>query len=228
MEEGELALRAQQALQAVEQRAQLELAPAAMLMCSALSDSAKLSIKGVRSTSQLLSSTTSLSSANSTGPRAMWKSMITNASFRTKKLPEDITVADGIDHEQSATAAAAAGAAAGPAGSTLQAPPLTSITEENDEQPTSGVGKSSFRLSELGHFAKKKDKVGAKQPDSGKDRSAGGRNSVKLKKSSEPSKDWSHHGDLSLPVTDSNGDADKEDVAEIKRRSVASDAVTQV
>lgn len=84
--------------------------------------------------------------------------MITNASFRTKKLPDDITVAQVA--EAAAAAAAAAAATTSISTGTSQNSPSTltvqlgSITEENDEP--SGVGvKSSFRLSEL---VKKKSK----------------------------------------------------------------------
>lgn len=91
--------------------------------------------------------------------------MITNASFRTKKLPDDITVAQVAEAAQAAAAAAAAANAAstgtglnpqttssGPVGAHLG-----SITEEGvnaGDEPTVG-SKQSFRLSEL---VKKKSK----------------------------------------------------------------------
>jgi hypothetical protein len=88
--------------------------------------------------------------------------MITNASFRTKKLPDDITVASTTDSELATTSTSSLtlplNAGATVAQPSTPGPPtareaLGSISEENDE-PTS----KSFRLPELSQLVKKKDK----------------------------------------------------------------------
>nr|SVE75634.1 EOG090X02H3 [Daphnia hispanica] len=203
MEDEDLLNAARQTLEAVQRRVEMELMAAPILVSAAMADSSHLSIKGEHSSPQLMSS-----GANGGSARAMWKSMITNASFRTKKLPDDITIAQVAE----AAAAAAAAAAATTAASALsQNQPisvhLVSITEENDEP--SGGGKSSFRLSEL---VKKKSKP---KPARNKPNNNGG---VILEGSS-------HH----LHLTDSNGvisnssdrnsDCESKEEAELRRRS---------
>lgn len=169
---------------------------------------------GLHSSPQLMSS-----GANSGSARAMWKSMITNASFRTKKLPDDITVAQVAE-----AAAAAAAAAAAVSASTLpsQSSPsqlaaqLGSITEENDE-PTVGV-KSSFRLSEL---VKKKSKP---KPTRSKVNSNGG---VAQEGSHTHSSD--NNGGVIPNSTDWIGDSiEIKDDGEQRRRSSEFNGSTQV
>ena len=118
--------------------------------------STSVHVAGVSSTSQLVSS------ASTAGTRTQWKSMITNASFRTKKLPDDITVASTTDSELATTSTSSLtlplNAGATVAQPSTPGPPaareaLGSISEENDE-PTS----KSFRLPELSQLVKKKDK----------------------------------------------------------------------
>nr|CAG4640691.1 EOG090X02H3 [Eulimnadia texana] len=155
LEDSSVASRARQALEALEQRAEYELLPAPLLVSYACADSAHLSVKGLNSTSALLSS-----SSNSSSARAMWKSMITNASFRTRKLPDDITVAQdpaaaGNAHtQQQQQQPQQQHVSHGPA------PVLGSITEESDEPSNA----SKFRIPELSNLVKKRDKM--KNPDS--------------------------------------------------------------
>nr|CAG4642361.1 EOG090X02H3 [Evadne anonyx] len=161
IEDGELANRARQTLEGVKQRVEVELVAAPLLVSAALVDTSQLSIKGVSTSPQLVSS-----AANGSA-RAMWKSMITNASFRTKKLPDDITVAQVAEGDTAggAQATASTGAAAG-------IPQLVAISEEHDE-PTVGVKvkeATSFRLPEFSSLVKKK----SKQPKAVKTRSNNG------------------------------------------------------
>nr|CAG4638305.1 EOG090X02H3 [Cyclestheria hislopi] len=135
MEDGELATRALQTQEAVHRRAEVELLPAALLVTDASKDTSKSSIKGVSSTSQLVTST------GSNNARAMWKSMITNASFRTKKLPDDITVTQEAETE------------VGSASAPTSLVPLSSISEEADEPSA-----KPFRLPELSSLVRKREK----------------------------------------------------------------------
>nr|SVE76886.1 EOG090X02H3 [Daphnia lumholtzi]SVE77482.1 EOG090X02H3 [Daphnia lumholtzi]SVE78112.1 EOG090X02H3 [Daphnia lumholtzi]SVE78740.1 EOG090X02H3 [Daphnia lumholtzi] len=204
MEDEDLASGARQTLEAVQRRVEMELMAAPMLLSAAMADSSHLSIKGEHSSPQLMSS-----GANGGSARAMWKSMITNASFRTKKLPDDITIA------QVAEAAAAAAAAANTASSALplnqSAIPvhLVSITEENDEPSGGGGGKSSFRLSEL---VKKKSKP---KPARNKPNSNGG---VNLDGSSHHPHLAESNGVISNP-SDRNSDCETKEDSELRRRS---------
>nr|SVE74064.1 EOG090X02H3 [Daphnia barbata] len=204
MEDEELASAARQTLEAVQRRVAMELMAEPILVSAAMADSSHLSIKGEHSSPQLMGS-----GANGGSARAMWKSMITNASFRTKKLPDDITIA------QVAEAAAAAAAAATTATSaSYQAQSsipihLVSITEENDEPNVGAGGKSSFRLSEL---VKKKSKP---KPARNKPNNNGG----------VIQDGWSHHqhltdsnGVISNPA-DRNSDSETKEDAELRRRS---------
>lgn len=150
----ELSARAQQALEAVQNRIEVELMPAPLLMSSAFAHSSSLSVKGVASTSQLVSS------ANTAGARTQWKSMITNASFRTKKLPDDIVVpaaAVTLVAPASASSATASLPSTASTSTISRADTLGAITEENDETTTISSTKS-FRLPELSNLVKKKDK----------------------------------------------------------------------
>ena len=164
---------------------------------------------GVHSSPQLMSS-----GANGGSARAMWKSMITNASFRTKKLPDDITVA------QVAEAAAAAAAAAVANASSSQNQSLTaqlgSITEENDE-PSGGGGKSSFRLSEL---VKKKSK-----PKPARNKVNGG---VVQEGSSHHPHLTDNNGSVIPFSTEWNSDSETKEEAELRRRSNEFNGSTQV
>jgi len=150
IEDGELANRARQTLEVVKQRVEVELVAAPLLISAALLDSSQLSIKGVSTSPQLVSS-----AANGSA-RAMWKSMITNASFRTKKLPDDITVAQVTEGDPAGTTGAAAVSTA-----SAPVPQLGAITEEHDE-PIVGVVKvkeaTTFRLPEFSSLVKKKSK----------------------------------------------------------------------
>lgn len=168
----------------------------------------------MHSSPQLMSS-----GANGGSARTKWKSMITNASFRTKKLPDDITVA------QVAEAAAAAASAATSASTvssqsspTVLAAQLGAITEENDEP--SGVGvKSSFRLSEL---VKKKSKP---KPTKNKLSNNGGvaqDGSVHHPHSNE------NNGALIPNSTDKVAETENKEESELRRRSNEFFGSTQV
>lgn len=162
---------------------------------------------GEHSSPQLMSS-----GANGGSARAMWKSMITNASFRTKKLPDDITIAQVAEAAAAAAAAAAATTSTSSALSQNQSSipvHLVSITEENDEPSGGGGGKTSFRLSEL---VKKKSKP---KPARNKPNNNGG---VILEGSS-------HHPHLAdsngvfSNSSDRNSDCESKEEAELRRRS---------
>ncbi|XP_046444460.1 hyccin-like isoform X1 [Daphnia pulex] len=200
MEDEDLASAARQTLEAVQRRVEMELMAAPILVSAAMADSSHLSIRGEHSSPQLMST-----GANGGSARAMWKSMITNASFRTKKLPDDITVAQVAE----AAAAAAAAAAATPASSsqyqTSPAIHLGAITEENDEPSSGGGGKSSFRLSEL---VKKKSKP---KPARNKANNNGG-----------VIQDGHHAAESNGVIsssTDRNSDSETKEEAELRRRS---------
>lgn len=168
---------------------------------------------GVHSSPQLVSSGNSA--------RAMWKSMITNASFRTKKLPDDITVSQVAEasarHEAATSQANMTNSVSSQNPSAAQ---LGSISEENDEPIVAGGNKSSFRLSEL---VKKKSKP---KPVRSKVNNNGG----------VPSQESSgHHGHLSenngsvmANSTDWNSDGEMKEEAELRRRSNEFNASTQV
>nr|SVE83545.1 EOG090X02H3 [Daphnia pulex] len=200
MEDEDLASAARQTLEAVQRRVEMELMAAPILVSAAMADSSHLSIRGEHSSPQLMTT-----GANGGSARAMWKSMITNASFRTKKLPDDITVAQVAE----AAAAAAAAAAATPASSsqyqTSPAIHLGAITEENDEPSSGGGGKSSFRLSEL---VKKKSKP---KPARNKANNNGG-----------VIQDGHHAAESNGVIsssTDRNSDSETKEEAELRRRS---------
>ena len=143
--------------------------------------------------------------ANGGSARAMWKSMITNASFRTKKLPDDITVAQVAEAAAAAAAAAAATSASSSQYQTSPAIHLGAITEENDEPNSGGGVKSSFRLSEL---VKKKSKP---KPARNKANNNGG-----------VIQDGHHVAESNgviTSTTDRNSDSEAKDEAELRRRS---------
>lgn len=151
----------------------------------------------------------------------MWKSMITNASFRTKKLPDDITVAQVAE----AAAAAAAAAAATPISTgpsqnspSTMAAQLGSITEENDE-PSAGGGKSSFRLSEL---VKKKSKP---KPTRNKVNNNGG---VSQDGQSSHPHSAENNGGMLPNSTDWINDSSEKEEMELRRRSNEFNGSTQV
>lgn len=169
MEDGDLGNLARQTLEAIQRRVEVEMMSAPIMVCAAMADNSNLSIKGTVNSLHISLTLPNLSvtgmhgsphlissgAVGPTGARAMWKSMITNASFRTKKLPDDITVAHVAD---TTLASASSGLSSSTAPSQSAAVPttqLSSITEENDDSFAAGIGKSSFRLSEL---VKKKSK----------------------------------------------------------------------
>lgn len=197
---------ARQTLEAVQRRAEVELIAAPLLVSAALSDSSHLSIKGVSGSPQLVSA----GGSGGGTARAMWKSMITNASFRTKKLPDDITVSQVAEAE----AAAAAASATPHHHQSSNSPALGSITEEAgtpDGEPTGlGAGLKQFRLSEL---VKKKNKT---KPS---------------KSSSSSIKSSANNGSASMVVTESetngsiltnnssDGESGGKEETELRRRS---------
>ncbi|EFX83316.1 hypothetical protein DAPPUDRAFT_315787 [Daphnia pulex] len=202
MEDEDLASAARQTLEAVQRRVEMELMAAPILVSAAMADSSHLSIRGEHSSPQLMST-----GANGGSARAMWKSMITNASFRTKKLPDDLDIT--VAQVAEAAAAAAAAAAATPASSsqyqTSPAIHLGAITEENDEPSSGGGGKSSFRLSEL---VKKKSKP---KPARNKANNNGG-----------VIQDGHHAAESNGVIsssTDRNSDSETKEEAELRRRS---------
>ena len=150
----------------------------------------------------------------STGARAMWKSMITNASFRTKKLPDDITVAQVVD---TSLAPASSGPSSSTASSHNPAVPstqLSSITEENDDSFGAGIGKSSFRLSEL---VKKKSKPKASKS--------------KITNNGTPAQDGSHpsdNGAATLNHSDWQSDGEGHEDVEMRGRNNEFNGPTQV
>ncbi|KAI9551943.1 hypothetical protein GHT06_022280 [Daphnia sinensis] len=206
MEDEDLASAARQTLEAVQRRVEMELMAAPILVSAAMADSSHLSIKGEHSSPQLMSS-----GANGGSARAMWKSMITNASFRTKKLPDDITIAQVAEAAAAAAAAAAANTASSalPLNQSSMPVHLVSITEENDEPSGGGGGKSSFRLSEL---VKKKSKP---KPARNKPNNNGG---VILDGSSHHPHLTESNGVISNP-SDRNSDCETKEEAELRRRS---------
>lgn len=239
MDDGELASAARQTLEAVQRRVEMELVAAPLLVSAAMSDSSHLSIKGifrfesdaairivinliqtcpipgVHSSPQLMSS-----GANGGSARAMWKSMITNASFRTKKLPDDITVAQVAEAAAAAAAAAAATTtSASPSQNQSMTAQLGSITEENDEPSGGGGGKSSFRLSEL---VKKKSKP---KPARNKVNNNGG---VIQEGSSHHPHLTDNNGGVNPNSTDWNSDSETKEEAELRRRSNEFNGSTQV
>ncbi len=238
MDDGELASAARQTLDAVQRRVEMDLVAAPLLVSAAMSDSSHLSIKGifkfenapirivinpiqtclisgVHSSPQLMSS-----GANGGSARAMWKSMITNASFRTKKLPDDITVAQVAEAAAAAAAAAAATTtSASPAQNQSMTAQLGSITEENDEPSGGGGGKSSFRLSEL---VKKKSKP---KPARNKVNNNGG---VIQEGSSHHPHLTDNNGGVNPNSTDWNSDSETKEEAELRRRSNEFNGSTQV
>nr|SVE85374.1 EOG090X02H3 [Daphnia pulicaria] len=202
MEDEDLASAARQTLEAVQRRVEMELMAAPILVSAAMADSSHLSIRGEHSSPQLMST-----GANGGSARAMWKSMITNASFRTKKLPDDLDIT--VAQVAEAAAAAAAAAAATPASSsqyqTSPAIHLGAITEENDEPSSGGGGKSSFRLSEL---VKKKNKP---KPARNKANNNGG-----------VIQDGHHAAESNGVIsssTERNSDSETKEEAELRRRS---------
>nr|SVE86632.1 EOG090X02H3 [Daphnia similis]SVE87259.1 EOG090X02H3 [Daphnia similis] len=206
MEDEDLASAARQTLEAVQRRVEMELMAAPILVSAAMADSSHLSIKGEHSSPQLMSS-----GANGGSARAMWKSMITNASFRTKKLPDDITIAQVAEAAAAAAAAAAANTASSalPLNQSSMPVHLVSITEENDEPSGGGGGKSSFRLSEL---VKKKSKP---KPARNKPNNNGG---VILDGSSHHPHLTESNGVISNS-SDRNSDCETKEEAESRRRS---------
>nr|SVE73435.1 EOG090X02H3 [Daphnia atkinsoni] len=206
MEDEDLVSAARQTLEAVQRRVEMELMAAPVLVSAAMADSSHLSIKGEHSSPQLMSS-----GANGGSARAMWKSMITNASFRTKKLPDDITIAQVAEAAAAAAAAAAATTPTSALSLNQSSIPvhLVSITEENDEPSGGGGGKTSFRLSEL---VKKKSKP---KPARNKPNNNGG---VILEGSSHHPHSADSNGVISN-LSDRNSDCESKEEAELRRRS---------
>ena len=141
--------------------------------------------------------------------------MITNASFRTKKLPDDITVAANETE-------APTGPLQPHQGPTSTSPSafqtLGPISEENDEQPST----KTFRLPELSQLVKKKDK--SKQADSSKASKPASSGSKSVKKSNAGNGDPPSfaNGDNGPTIvlnsaTDWSYEADKEDMESHRR-----------
>ena len=210
MEEGDLGSAARQTLEAVQRRVEVELIAAPLLVSAALSDSSHLSIKGMSGSPQLVSS------SGSGTARAKWKSMITNASFRTKKLPDDITVAQVAEAEAAAAAAAAAAALTAPpsSGHHPSTPALGSITEEagTPDEPSGGGGLKQFRLSEL---VKKKSKPKpAKSSGGGSNKTANNNGNVVVVQA-----DSTADNNGSVLNNSSDGESGSKDDMELRRRS---------
>ncbi|XP_023947413.2 hyccin [Bicyclus anynana] len=137
-----------QAIKDIDQRAQYELLPDVMLVTSAVINSMKNNPSG-QPCDGPMGISVALSPATTTV--TMSKSMITNASFRTKKLPDDIPIQ------------------AGQAVPTDSADMLTSITEEGESdapiQRGAGVRNSKPKMSAFPVLGKKtkdsKDKTGS-------------------------------------------------------------------
>ena len=107
-------------------------------------------ITGVSTSPQLVSSGTSGTA------RAMWKSMITNASFRTKKLPDDITVALVGTEPTTSTSITQENAAMTTSLSVV--PALGAISEEMNDVEPSGGSSSNKVMNQLSSLVKKKNK----------------------------------------------------------------------
>ncbi|XP_034840234.1 hyccin [Maniola hyperantus] len=156
-----------QAIKDIDQRAQYELLPDVMLVTSAVINSMKNNPSG-QPCDGPMGISVALSPATTTV--TMSKSMITNASFRTKKLPDDIPIQ------------------AGQAVPTDSADLLTSIIEEAESdavpiQRGAGARSSKPKLSAfpvLGKKKESKDKTGASSDKkvTVKDSSKGTRNSL--------------------------------------------------
>lgn len=146
--------------------------------------------------------------------------MITNASFRTKKLPDDITVAQVA--EAAAAAASAASVNSSQSSPSVLTAQLGAITEENDE-PSGGIGvKSSFRLSEL---VKKKSK-----PKSTKNKASSNNGGVAVQDggSSHHPHSNDNNGVLIANPADWIIDTESKEEAEVRRRSNELYGSTQV
>lgn len=153
---------AHQAVQDIDQRAQYELFPDVMLVTSAVINSLKNNPSG-QPCDGPMGISVALSPATTTV--TMSKSMITNASFRTKKLPDDIPIQ------------------AGQAVATDSADMLTAITEECEAEaaPIQRGGAVRSSKPKLSSFPV----LGKKTKDS-KDKSANsGEKKVTLKESSK-------------------------------------------
>ncbi|XP_049867617.1 hyccin [Pectinophora gossypiella] len=150
-----------QAIKDIDMRAQYELLPEVMLVTSAVINSLKNSSTGQPCDGPL---GISVALSPATTSVTMSKSMITNASFRTKKLPDDIPIqagqvvpSDGADM-------------------------LTSITEEGetDSTPMQRGGGARSSKSKLGSFP-----VLGKKSKEGKDKASTSEKKVTLKDSSK-------------------------------------------
>lgn len=222
MEDGDLGNIARQTLEAVQRRVDFELMSAPLMVCAAMADNSHLSIKGtccftyeavdcvicdpsiagMHSSPHLVSS----GAPGTTAARAMWKSMITNASFRTKKLPDDITVAQVAEAAMAAASTGSPGAISAQ-NSASAAAQLSSITEEYDDAFGAGVGKSSFRLSEL---VKKKSKAKEKPSRS------------KINTNGVPTQDGAHapeNGSLVVNQADWQSDGETYEDIELRGRN---------
>nr|CAG4647730.1 EOG090X02H3 [Moina brachiata]SVE92893.1 EOG090X02H3 [Moina brachiata] len=197
MEDGDLGNIARQTLEAVQRRVDFELMSAPLMVCAAMADNSHLSIKGMHSSPHLVSS----GAPGTTAARAMWKSMITNASFRTKKLPDDITVAQVAEAAMAAATTGSPGAIS-TQNSASAAAQLSSITEENDDAFGAGIAKSSFRLSEL---VKKKSKAKEKPSRS------------KINNNGVPTQDGAHENG-SVVVNQADWQSDGETYEDIELR----------
>ena len=140
---------------------------------------------------------------NDGATRSKWKSMITNASFRTRKLPDDITVGQLTNSSETPVA---------PHTHSVAAPAvhLGSITEENDEP---SIGKS-FRLSEL---VKKKNKP--KDKSKLKVNNNGGIPSDVTGSNPHTYSSSENNGVVLNAVTPADWNSDAEDEMELRRRS---------
>ncbi|CAG9585480.1 unnamed protein product [Danaus chrysippus] len=125
-----------QAVKDIDQRAQYEMLPDVMLVTSAVINSLMNNPTG-QPCDGPMGISVALSPATTTV--TMSKSMITNASFRTKKLPDDIPIQ------------------AGQAVPTDSAEMLTSITEEGEDTPIQRGAVRSSKPRHGGLLSKKKD-----------------------------------------------------------------------
>ncbi|KAJ8725641.1 hypothetical protein PYW08_003824 [Mythimna loreyi] len=152
---------AHQAVQDIDQRAQYELFPDVMLVTSAVINSLKNNPSG-QPCDGPMGISVALSPATTTV--TMSKSMITNASFRTKKLPDDIPIQ------------------AGQAVPSDSADMLTSITEECEAEaaPIQRGGAVRSSKPKLSSFP-----VLGKKTKEGKDKGGVGEKKVTLKESSK-------------------------------------------
>ncbi|KAM3963468.1 PI4KA lipid kinase complex subunit hyccin isoform 1-T2 [Aphomia sociella] len=151
-----------QAVKDVDQRAQYELFPDVMLVTSAVMNSLKDNSTG-QPCDGPMGISVALSPATTTV--TMSKSMITNASFRTKKLPDDIPIQ------------------AGQVVPTESADMLSSITEEGETDSTpiqrgAGVRTSKPKLSSF-------PVLGKKTKDTSKDKGATNEKKVTVKDTSK-------------------------------------------